>query len=297
MSLTFNPVITTNAPGSFNVTSEGYIQGTAFQDPAARYGLAGGVLASTELKPMWGGVAISEKVPTPGANGSATASLGGALTRAVAVPVAGTPADGQITGFSVFDQDHSMVTTPQSPVPLAGNGMGVNFYRLGSGARIAVAIDPSLVDLEGHIITQLVSWDFVNQRLVPYQPTEAQIAITSLTWSATNGGQVAVVAAAATTVGVGDDINISGAVPAGYSGPFTVNTFTDSTHFTVLLPGAAAPGGVSPASTPGVILAGGGALPVRILEVNIGNSMTVDYDPVTGFATWNRSGSAAIILL
>ena len=40
---------------------------------------------------------------------------------------------------------------------------------------------------------------------------------------------------------------------------------------------------------------GGGILPVRVLEVQVGNSMTVNYDPVTGFATWNRSGSCAVI--
>lgn len=296
-NIAFNPVATTVASGSFNSSSEGYIQGTALNDPAIRNQLAGGVLAAAEVLPMWGGIGISETVPTSGANGAATAALGGNISRATQIAVAGSPAAGDLTGFSVFDQDHSMLTTPQSPVPQAGSGMGVHFYRLGTGARIAVAIDPALVDLEGNIITQLVSWDFYSQMLVPFEATEAQIAITSLTWSATNGGQVAVVAAAATTLALGDDFHIQGAVPAGYNGDQVVNTFTDSTHFTYLLPGATAPGGVSPASTPGVIGKAGGALPVRITDVNIGNSMVVVRDPVTGFVTWNRSGSAAIILI
>jgi hypothetical protein len=292
MSIAFNPSVTTNAGGTFNVTTEGYIQGTALNDPAIRNQLAGGILASSETLPMWGGVGISENVPTPGTNGSPLASLGPTLVRASQIAVSGSPAAGDLTGFSVFDQDHSMVTTPQSPVPSAGNGMGVNFYRLGSGARIAVAIDPALVDLEGNIITQLVSWDFVNQRLVPYEAAEAQIAITSQTWA---GGVVTVVTTTAHNLAVGDDANISGAVPAGYNGSVTVVSTADNTHFTYAL--AAEPGGVSPATTPGVILKGGGALPVRIMDVNIGGSMTVVYSATTGFVTWNRSGSTAIILI
>lgn len=296
MSIAFNPVITTNAPGSFNISSDGYIQGTALNDPSVRNYLAGGVAALSDTAPFWGGQAISENIPGLVSNTAPHPSLGGQVIHATQVAAA-TPADGDITGFCVFDQDHSMINTPQSPVPLASSGMSVHFYRFGSGARIAVACDPSLVNLDGHIITQRVSWDFAIQALVPYEATQAQIAITSLTWSNTNSGQVAVVAAAATNLAAGNHITIAGAVPAGYNGDFVINTFTDSTHFTFLLPGAAAPGGVSPASTPGHINAAGGLLPVRVLDVNVGNSMTVTYDPVTGFATWNRSGSAAIILI
>ncbi|EHR3728390.1 hypothetical protein KTW25_004691, partial [Salmonella enterica] len=39
------------------------------------------------------------------------------------------------------------------------------------------------------------------------------------------------------------------------------------------------------------------ALPVKIIEMQMGNSKTVSYDSVTGFATWNDSGNAAVILL
>ena len=47
----------------------------------------------------------------------------------------------------------------------------------------------------------------------------------------------------------------------------------------------------------GQVDAGGGALNVKVLDIQVGNSMTVNYDPVTGFATWNRNGSTAIILI
>ena len=107
-----------------------------------------------------------------------------------------------------------MINTPQSPVPLAAPGMSVNYYRFGLNARLAVAMDPSLVDLEGTIITQLVGWDFVNQRLQPYVASGATEAITSQTWSATNGGQVAVVMTGASVLALGDTLAI-GLVVAG----------------------------------------------------------------------------------
>jgi hypothetical protein len=44
-----------------------------------------------------------------------------------------------------------------------------------------------------------------------------------------------------------------------------------------------------------VILAGGGALPCKILDIRTGNSMTVQFDSATGFATWNYAGTCAII--
>ena len=168
--ITINPALTQNALGSFNVESVGFIQGQALDQPAIRNSLAGGILGPNETLPMWGGVGISEAlssgigtgtIPETGSSGT----LGGTITRATNV-TANTAAS--LTGFSVFDQNYSAVNSPESPVPLSAPSMQVNFYRLGSGARIAVAMAPGLVDLRGNIITQKVSWDFVNQQLVPY---------------------------------------------------------------------------------------------------------------------------------
>ena len=60
MQIAINPVVTTNAPGSFNISSEGYIQGTALNDPAIRNELAGGVLDIAASGPIWN----SSRVPT-----------------------------------------------------------------------------------------------------------------------------------------------------------------------------------------------------------------------------------------
>lgn len=286
-TISFNPVITTTAAGSFNTDAGGLIQGTAFDSPAIRNQLALGVLASTETLPMWGGVGISEALP--GLTGGPVIPLGGLITRATAIGSAG--AAGSLTGFCVFDQNFAANTTPQSPVPLLGSYQQVNFYRLGSGARIAVNANPSLVSLEGGIITQQVSWDFVNQQLVPYYPAEGAITIASGTWASTAGGTATIVTSSAASLLVGDQFVITGTTPTAYNGTWTVATISGTT-ITFLLPAASSPGSIT---TPGSISAGGGALPCQVLELNIGNSMTVVYNTVTGFATWNRAGTCAVI--
>lgn len=200
-NLPFNPAITTNAAGSFSAQSVGYRQGDAQDDPATRYALAGGTLATTETLPMWGGVAIKTTIPTSGV------TLGGTVARSTS--------NAEILGFSVFNQDGAMLTTPQSPAPVALGGGQVNFYRIGSGARIAVAIDPTLAATlqNGTTLSNVqVSWDLTNQKIITYD-------------------------------------------------------------------------------------AGIGALNARILDINVGNSQVVSYDAVNNLATWNESGSVAIILI
>ena len=76
-----------------------------------------------------------------------------------------------LTGFSVFDQNYAAVNTPQSPVPCVGSGGLVNFYRLGSGARVALAIDPTLITLEGTPLRLRVQWDFTNQKIIAFATT------------------------------------------------------------------------------------------------------------------------------
>lgn len=287
----FYPYATTNAAGSFSVQSAGYIAGTAYNDPAVRFALAGGTLASTETLPMWGGVAISENVPLSTVDGTTGGTIGRATTTT------------NITGFSVFDQAYSWVSSPQSTVPTAGAaGMTVPFYRLGTGARIAVAMDPSLVSLGGGLITQQVSWDFNNQCLQAYDASTATYALSTAVATYNNNGTwtVAIVAAVATPVaGAGDFINISGVTGTGsayVNGNQTVSAFTDNQHFSILV--TAASGAISTLTASSAVLNyGTGALSVKVLSFNVGNSKIVSYNAATGAANWNGSGSAAIILL
>ena len=292
---TFSPYAQTSAAGSFNIDSTGFVQGCALDQPAIRNSLFAGVLASTETLPMWPGVGIS--VAIPGVAGNPVTSMGGLITRATTLTA--TSSNG-LNGFSVSDQNYAAVNNPASPVPLSGTFGEVNYYLLGSGARIPLGIDPSLVSLEGSIITSQISWDFNNQILQPYDASTATYSLTSITSSYASGVYTMVVVAAVATpvVAVGDFINVSGVTGTGASlvnGNQVVTAFTDNQHFTFQV--AAASGAIATGALTGTLLLnyGTGALNVKILEVSVGNSMTVQYNPVTGFATWNRNGTVAIV--
>jgi hypothetical protein len=286
--VSFNPMQTTNAAGSFSVQSEGYVQGTALDDPAIRYQLANGVLAQSESFPMWGGVAIYEDIPTPGFGNVTGPTVGRAL------------ANTSITGFSVFNQGHAMVNWPQNKVPIVGQGGTVPFFRLGTNARIPVACDPSLISLQGGLITQQVSWDTNNQVLQPYDASTATYSVTSATSSFANGVYtIAIVMAAASPVGaVGDSINISGVTSTGaalVNGNQVVTAFTDNQHFSIQI--TAAVNAIATGALAGTILLnyGTGALNVKVLEINQGNSKTVLWNPTLLTANWDLTGTVALI--
>ena len=286
--VSFNPMLTTNAAGSFSVQSEGYIQGTALDDPAIRYQLANGVLAQTESYPMWGGVAIYEDMPNPGF-GNVTGPTVGRAT-----------ATTNLTGFSVFNQGHAMVNWPQNKVPIVGQGGTVPFFRLGTNARIPVACDPSLVSLPGGLINQQVSWDFNNQVLQPYDASTATYSVTSATSSYANGVYtIAIVMAAASPVGaVGDSINISGVTSTGaalVNGNQVVSAFTDNQHFSIQI--TAAVNAIATGALAGTIVLnyGTGAINVKVLEISQGNSKTVSWNPTLLTANWNLTGTVALI--
>jgi len=283
--ISFNPVLTTNAANTFNIQSLGYIQGTAQNDPAVRNQLSGGYLATSETLPMWGGVGISEDVQN-------SSALGDSIVRATNLTA--TSATG-LNGFAVFDQNDAMTTTPQSPVPLAGSNMLVTYYRLGSLARIAVACDPALVSLVNGNVSQQVSWDFVNQRLVPYLGT---LTISSGTYNNTTG-IVTLTMSATATFSAGDAIIVSSLTGTGayasLNGTFTALTVSGTTVTYQATAGVGAS-----TITGGSLTLGSGAssaLNVKVLDLQIGNSMTVSYNSTTGFATWNYGGSCALILI
>jgi len=288
-SVSIQPMQTSNAAGGFSVQSDGYIQGFAMDDPAIRNELSMGSLLGTESLPMWGGVAIAEYLKS--GNGNA---LGNDIARATLLA--------NITGFSVFNQAHGFINTPQSQVPTAGAGQSIPFYRLGSKARIAVACEPSLVSLNGGLVTPQVSWDFNNQRLQAYNAATATVSLTSLTasYDATTGKWTFVVVAAAATdvAAIGDAINVSGVTGTGaiyLNANHIVTAFTDNQNFSFEIAGAA--GTFTAGAQAGTIVVnqGVGALPVKVLSVDVGNSKIVTYDAINNLANWDNSGTVAII--
>lgn len=285
--VTFNPYQTSVGQGLFNVSSRGLRQGTAYPDPATRFALRTGVLDETETLPMWGGVAIYENVP--GVAGGPNIAMGVTVGRAD-----GLTGSKAIAGFSMFDQAYAMITSPQSPVPLAGTGMQVMSYALGSRARIQVACDPALVDLAGGPIGASVSWDWDNQLLVPYLGT---LTISSGTYNNTTG-LVTLTMSAPITFSAGDAIVVSSLTgTGGYAGLNGIHTaIAPTSGSTVSFIDDAGLGAST--ITGGSLTLGSGAsslLPVKVLEVQAANCQTVVYDTDTGFATWNFDGSAAVI--
>jgi hypothetical protein len=279
--------------GLFNVSSVGLRQGTAYPDPSSRWRLRGGILANSETLPMWGGVGVYMNVPNRGSgNTGPSTTLGVQMGRATAL----TGGSKNLAGFSVFDQAYAMITSPQSPVPLAGSLNHVNAYAFGSQARIAVACDPILADLEGGPIGASVSWDFVNQLLVPYL---AAYTVNS-TGSAYNNtsGIVSLTLTTAYGGSPGDSIVVSSLTGSSISGQNGTYTVLSVSGDVITYQAAASLGATT--ITGGTVTPGSGsdvAIPVEVLDVQVTNCETVSYNPTTGFATWNFNGACAIIAI
>lgn len=155
-NISFNPYGTSQPQNSFLLESQGYIQGAVDDDPSAYQWLAGGILASTETLPMWGGVPVEELVnlPATGSDG-----LGGNVKRAASQVT--------ITGWSVWSAN--MVIASGAKVPLASVTNGVQFFRTGTNQRVAVAADPALAAaISGDSIAAAgaaLYWDVTNYRV------------------------------------------------------------------------------------------------------------------------------------
>lgn len=285
----FNPSATTNAAGSFNTSSIGLVQGTYYEDPVTRYALASGFLLNAETLPMWGGVAVYGDVPVGASGGTAPmTSQGLGLGRAT-----GISGSKQILGFSVFNQAYGMYNTPQSPVPLAGSYNQVMYLPLGCEGRLVVACDPGLTSLRGGNVLANVSWDWVNQLLIPYTGT---LTISSGTYNNTTG-VVSLTMSAAVTFDAGDSIVVSSLTGTGAYASLD-GTFTSTVVSGTNVQYNAGAGLGAATITGGSLTLGSGAsvaLAVKVLDVQSTNCMTVQYNAATANATWNRNGACAVI--
>ena len=280
-TIPFNPNVTTTAAGAFDVQSKGLVQGTAYPDPAIIYKRASGTLAQSETIPMWGGVGIYTDIG--GASGDPADELGTIVGRATS--------GANLVGFSVFDGAYGMINTPSSPVPLAASGMQVQYYRLGSGARVALQADASLVSLQGGLTTQQVAWDFTNQKLIPYT---GSLTASSGTYNSTSG-LVTLTFATATGINPGDTITVSGATGTGsyadIDGTFQAGSGTTGTTVTYTIAT-----GLTMTITAATVTTGS-ALNVQVLDIISSNCMTVNYSSADNSASWNFNGACAVVLI
>ncbi|EPV2640092.1 hypothetical protein MLS31_07630 [Escherichia coli] len=284
-NLSLNPIATTNAAGSFGVQSDGFIQGVALDDPANRFNLASGTVAATETKPLWGGLPVAELLP--GVNSS---PRGSTIRRAVSLA--------ELEGFTVFNQAHNGLTTPQSPVPLYASGMSVSFYRLGSNMRVPLKASSQVVALgtAGASVKTPLAWDFVNNQVTTAAAAAfagADIDTTAVTYS---NGVATATTASAHGLTAGQYVKISGVAPAAYNGTVVVLTVGSATTFTYA-PASAPGGSATTQGTIGAVAQADITLPVKVISIESGNSKTVNYDSATGFLTWNNTDSCALVLL
>lgn len=282
--VTFNPYKTTSGQGLFQgKSSTGYVQGTAMPDPSTRFALRQGALASDEALPMWGGIGVFENVP--GAPNGPNRSLGPIMGRATALTGAKA-----LAGFCVFDQAYNMLNWAGSPVPLAFPGNSIMSYRLGSGARIALACDPALVDLIGDPIGSQVAYDFVNGLLVPY--TGANAVANGVYDTVT--GLVTLTMTDIDPLSPGDTVIISGATGTGsfasINGSHTTLDPTDGTTVTFKIAT-----GLTMTITGGSLTTGTALVNVSVLDVQADNCMTVDYDSIAQDTSWNYDGACALV--
>jgi hypothetical protein len=163
--ISLQPMATTNANGLFNTNSQGYTQGDAQDDPAVKFALAGGYLGSSVTTPVWGGMPITEEIPP------VSSPLGSTIVNATDLSGAAS------TGILVYNQAFNGITTPQSTAPLFSAGMTVNFYRFGSGARIPLPCDSTVVSLDGSSIAETVYWNYSTNILTATQPVSGQAAL------------------------------------------------------------------------------------------------------------------------
>lgn len=131
-SISFNPNVTTNISNGFVTSTEGYVQGFFLDDPSMRTQLEGGIVGSGVSQPLWGGQAVALNVQGVGVNAQGS----------VLVP---STSAGTIDGWTLFNQGMAGIITPSSNVPLYAAGASINFARVGSLLRIAVAVENTTI--------------------------------------------------------------------------------------------------------------------------------------------------------
>ena len=159
-ALTLDPMATTAAGDLARIHSDGLMQGQVLVNPYTNAGLEAGIIASTETYPLYAGLPVSLGVDTM------DAKRGNVVRKSVVGNVAAG-----IMGFTVSQNAGTMgFQTPSSPVPLFPQGSSINFYPLGSKARIVVQIDNTLAGtIDGtDFITTPVMWDFTNDKLIAW---------------------------------------------------------------------------------------------------------------------------------
>jgi hypothetical protein len=137
--------------------------------------------------------------------------------------------------------------------------------------------------------------------LIPYTVAHAGAVISNAVWASTGGGRVTFTVGTDLTgsIQAGDAIAVTGVINTGgasthaFNGTWDVVSL-DATHIVVAAPAAAS---IGTYASGGAVAAGGGALPVTVLDILPTGNMVPVYDVAAGTVSWNYSGAAALIQL
>ena len=139
---------TTVANNTFLLNTDGFIVGTLYGKFPDRYAIEGGVVASTQATPLYGGLPLTLAVTAPTIQGSS--GLGERATLATAQT--------NIDGWSVFDQASTGVISGFSNVPLYYANTSINFIRSGF---LVLPVNPAAVNtIAGGASNQAIFWNF-----------------------------------------------------------------------------------------------------------------------------------------
>jgi hypothetical protein len=139
---------TTVANNSFLLNTDGFIVGTLYGKFPDRYSIEGGVVASTQATPLYGGLPLTLAVTAPTIQGSS--GLGERATLATAQT--------NIDGWSVFDQGAAGIISGFSNVPLYYANTSINFVRSGF---LVLPVNPAAVNtIAGGASNQAIFWNF-----------------------------------------------------------------------------------------------------------------------------------------
>ena len=146
---------TTTASSAFLLNSDGYLAGTLYGNYPDRFRLEGGVVASAQSTPLYGGLPLTNTVVAPSSTGQSS-GLGETVAAAVTTGA-------NITSWCVYDQASAGVITATSNAPLFYANSSINFVRVGSGAFVVLPVNPAAVaTIAGGTSIQTLYWNFTN---------------------------------------------------------------------------------------------------------------------------------------
>ena len=155
-SVAFNPMVTSNAgSGSFLLKTDGIVQGTSWDNPAAYMFLESGKYSNASSTiPILGGFPVLASIGSED-----SPNVGPTLTLATS----GSPA---FNGWSTFDRQFSGIQIP-GQVPYTWPGMTANFYRTGvGGVRLALQCSAALASALGTESESVaIYWNFTTNML------------------------------------------------------------------------------------------------------------------------------------